>query len=90
MNSDLITYLSGNIPGGIIILPLGIAVFTIIWGGVWLGTRFWGPNRFIAILILGWLIVSGAYAVAWKRSRPAPIPIRVIVTRNIPALLPHL
>ena len=84
MNSDLITYLSGNIPGGIIILPLGLAVFTIIWSGVWLGTRFWEPSRYFAILVLGWVIVSGGYAVVWKRSRPVPIPVRVIVTRNIP------
>ncbi|NQT33978.1 hypothetical protein HQ587_02215 [bacterium] len=80
MIRELITYLSGNIPGGVILLPIAIVVFTIIWGGVWLGTRFWGPNRFFSILVLGYIIIIGSYGVIWKRGYPAPIPIRVLIS----------
>ena len=79
MIRELITYLSGNVTGGIILLPIAIVVFTIIWGGVCLGTRFWGPNRFFSILVLGYVIIIGSYGVIWKRSHPSPIPTRVLV-----------
>lgn len=80
ITSDLIAYLSGNLPSGFIVLPVALVAFTIIWLAVWWGTGFWERSRLFSVWVMGWVIIVGIYAVVWKRSHPSPIPIRVIVT----------
>ncbi len=82
MTGDLIAYLSGNIPGGIYLLLVGIFAFALIWWLVWWGTKFWGIGRFFQGLAIGWIVIIGIYFVAWKRSHPAPLPIRVVVVAD--------
>lgn len=79
MSGDLSAFLSGNIPGGIVLLPIGIFAFTAAWSLTWWGTRFWSKGRFFAILVLGWVVVTAAYGFVWKKSNPPPLPIRVVV-----------
>ncbi|HHE47279.1 MAG TPA: hypothetical protein ENL08_06235, partial [Bacteroidetes bacterium] len=82
MNGDLIAYLSGNIPGGIYLLLVGIVAFAVIWWLVWHGTKFWNVSRFFMALMLGWVIITGVYVIAWRRSQPPPLPIRVVVSAD--------
>ncbi len=82
MTGDLIAYLSGNIPGGIYLLLVGIFAFALIWWLIWWGTKFWSIDRFFKILALGWLVIIGIYFIAWKSSHPAPLPIRVVVAAD--------
>jgi tetratricopeptide (TPR) repeat protein len=79
MKGDLYVYLSGNIPGGIIILLVGLAAFSLIWGFIWNRTRFWSFSRFVAVLIFGFVVIFASYIVAWKKTESPPMPIRVIV-----------
>ena len=79
MSGDLIAYLSGNIPGGIYLLSVVIAAFIIIWWLIWWGTRFWKKSHLFKGWVIGIIAILVIYVVAWKRSHPLPLPIRVIV-----------
>ncbi|MCF7811952.1 tetratricopeptide repeat protein [bacterium] len=79
MKSDLYAYLSGHVPGGLIILLVGLVAFSLIWGFIWNRTRFWNFSRFIAVLVFGWVIIVAGYVVAWKKTDSPPMPIRIIV-----------
>ncbi|MDP8240318.1 MAG: tetratricopeptide repeat protein [Candidatus Hatepunaea meridiana] len=82
MISDLFSYFSGNVAGGLVLLASLVVSYTAILCTVWLGTRFWKIGRFFIVLVVGWMIIVGIYFVVWKNSHPSPIPIRVIVVAD--------
>lgn len=79
MIGDLIVFLSGWIPFGIVLLFIVGAVFTLIWAIVWGGTKFWSRDLFWRLLWRGWLVIALLYTVAWSFNRTPPIPIRVVI-----------
>lgn len=82
MSPDQIVYLSGNVPFGLNLIPLGIGILSFLWIFVWWGTRFWNWRALILNLVLIWVTVPIIYAAIWYSDRPHPVPVRVIVTTN--------